>query len=86
MPFHSARSATRYSICALAGAPGARSRAISPGVTQPSAVFVIELAKPTTVRAGAPGAPVTESVLLPHRAKVAHPGGRAHWRRIPNRG
>ena len=33
------------------------SAAISAGSTQASAVFVIELAKPTTVSAGEPGAP-----------------------------
>ena len=53
----------RYSICALGGPPGARSRAISPGVTQPSAVLVTELPKPTTVSAGVPGTPVTVRVL-----------------------
>ena len=53
----------RYSICVLCGTPGARSRAISPGVTQPSAVFVTELPNPTTTSAGVPGTPVTVMVL-----------------------
>ncbi len=36
----------RYSICALGGAPGARSRATSLGVTQPAAELVTEVAMP----------------------------------------
>jgi hypothetical protein len=46
----------RYSICAAAGAPGARSRATSAGVTQPSAELVTDAAVPTTVSTGWPGA------------------------------
>src|ERR1700691_1899028 len=44
-----------YTICAVAGAPGARRAATSPGVTQPSAVFVTDVAMPTTVSAGLRG-------------------------------
>src|SRR5438876_10608444 len=62
MPAPTAASAAalrnRYNICALAGVPGARSRGISPGSTQPSADSVTESAKPTTVSAGVPGTPV----------------------------
>ena len=47
----------------MVGVPGACSAVISPGATQPSAVLVIELAKPTTVRDGFPGTPVTARVL-----------------------
>ena len=47
----------------MAGVPGATSAAIWPGATQPSAVLVIELAKPTTVRVGLPGALVTCTVF-----------------------
>jgi hypothetical protein len=36
--------ANRYSICSVAGALGARSAAIWPGTTQPSAESPIELA------------------------------------------
>jgi len=51
--------AKRYSICATAGAPGARSAAISAGTTQACAVSVAEVATPTTVRFGEPGTPIT---------------------------
>ena len=51
----------RYSIWSLPGVPGVRSRAISPGVTQPSAELVTEVAFPTTVSTGWPGALVTLS-------------------------
>src|SRR6516225_2420848 len=51
--------AKRYSICAMSGDPGARSAAISAGATQAWAVRVIEVARPTTVRGGEPGTPVT---------------------------
>ena len=49
----------RYSIWLTSGAPGARSAAISEGSTQAWAVWVIEVAKPTMVRCGDPGRPVT---------------------------
>src|SRR5260370_26424741 len=49
----------RYSICVTSGVAGARSAAISAGTTQPCAVSVIDVAKPTTVRCGDPGTPVT---------------------------
>src|SRR5450755_562909 len=49
----------RYSICAAACVPGARTRAISPGTTHPSAELVTEVATPTTVSTGRPGALVT---------------------------
>ena len=45
----------RYSICAAAGVPGARSAAISAGRTQPSAESVTDVAMPTTVSVGLPG-------------------------------
>ncbi len=48
----------RYSSCAVSGVPCACSRVISPGVTQPPAVPVTELASPTTVSVGLPGTPV----------------------------
>src|SRR6516162_11314419 len=49
----------RYSICAAAGACGGRSAAISAGSTHASSVSVIDLATPTTVSTGCPGALVT---------------------------
>src|SRR5215468_4577162 len=49
----------RYIICASAGACGGRRAAISAGSTQPLAVSVIDLATPTTVSTGRPGALVT---------------------------
>ena len=49
----------RYSIWLTSGAPGARSAATSDGSTQAWAVWVIEVAKPTMVRCGDPGTPVT---------------------------
>jgi len=49
----------RYSICDVSGVPAACRAAISPGVTQPCAVPVADVAMPTTVSFGEPGAPVT---------------------------
>src|SRR5215468_12402325 len=49
----------RYSICDTSGAPAACSAPISPGVTQPCAVPVADVAMPTTVSFGEPGSPVT---------------------------
>ena len=49
----------RYSIWLTSGIPGARSAATSDGSTQAWAVWVIEVAKPTMVRCGGPGTPVT---------------------------
>jgi len=49
----------RYSICAVAGMCGGRRAAISAGSTHASAVSVIDLATPTTVSTGCPGALVT---------------------------
>jgi hypothetical protein len=49
----------RYSICDTSGAPAVCSAAISPGVTQPCAVPVADVAMPTTVSFGEPGTPVT---------------------------
>src|SRR5215471_119205 len=49
----------RYSICAVAGVPGARSAAISLGSTQPSAEWLIEFATPTSVSLGDLGLPPT---------------------------
>src|SRR6266705_2047316 len=43
----------------MAGAPGARSAAISAGVTQACALTVAEVARPTTVSWGEPGTPCT---------------------------
>src|SRR5215469_13102306 len=51
----------RYSICDSTGAPAACSAAISPGVTQPCAVPVTDVAMPTTVSFGEPGTPVSVS-------------------------
>src|SRR5215470_14204348 len=48
-----------YSICDTSGAPAACSAPISPGVTQPCAVPVADVAMPTTVSFGEPGTPVT---------------------------
>src|SRR5215468_1557741 len=62
----------RYSICAASGACGVRSAAISAGSTQPSAVPVIDLATPTTVSTGSPGALVTV-IWLPMSC-VGEPG------------
>src|SRR5579859_4736766 len=45
----------RYSICAAAGVPGARSLAISLGSTQPPAELLTEAAMPTMVSTGLPG-------------------------------
>ncbi len=55
--------ANRYSSCAPGAAPGGCRAATSAGATQPSAVLVIELAKPTTVSVTACGNPVTVIVL-----------------------
>lgn len=55
--------ANRYSISAWAGAPAQRSAPSSAGSTQASAVLVIELAMPTTVSCGLPGAVVTLMVV-----------------------
>ena len=49
----------RYSIWLTSGVPGARSAAASDGSAQAWAVWVIEVAKPTMVRCGDPGTPVT---------------------------
>ena len=49
----------RYSIWLTSAVPGARRAATSDGSTQAWAVWVIEVAKPTMVRCGAPGTPVT---------------------------
>src|SRR5215470_4722126 len=49
----------RYSICDTSAAPAACSAPISPGVTQPCAVPVADVAMPTTVSLGEPGTPVT---------------------------
>src|SRR6266487_2833000 len=49
----------RYRICDTSGVPAACSAAISAGVTQPCAVPVTDVATPTTVSFGEPGAPVT---------------------------
>src|SRR5215472_15808945 len=51
----------RYSICDTCGAPAECSAAISPGVTQPCAVPVTDVAMPTTVSFGEPASPVTVS-------------------------
>src|SRR5215469_11682330 len=78
----------RYSICAAAGACGGRSVAICAGSTQPSAVSVNDLATPTTVSFGCPGALVT-MIWLPMscavrpglgklRESTISPGRRAH--------
>ena len=56
-----AARAKRYSIWLTSGVPGARSAPTSDGSTQAAAVWVIELAKPTIVRWGDPGTPVTVS-------------------------
>jgi hypothetical protein len=64
----------RYSIWLTSGAPGARSAATSAGSTQARAVWVIELAKPTMVRCGDPGTPVT--VIW---APICSPGPRASF-------
>ena len=65
----------RYSICALDGAPGARSRASSAGDTQPPAELVTEVAMPTTVSSGWPGALVTRSLAAQREADL-HVAGR----------
>src|SRR5579862_8480228 len=62
----------RYSIWLAAGVPGARSAAASAGSTQACAVWVIDVAKPTTSRRGDPGAPVTVT-----RAPTLTPGPRS---------
>src|SRR5580700_1700232 len=69
-PVTSARSArtwdavpalvNRYSSCALEGEPRADTSA---GATHPSAVLVIELAKPTTVSVTGCASPVTDIVF-----------------------
>src|SRR5215470_1631715 len=48
-----------YSICDAAGAPAEASAAISPGVTQPCAVPVTDVAMPTTASFGEPATPAT---------------------------
>src|SRR5215468_8023318 len=79
----------RYIICASAGACGGRRAAISAGSTQPLAVSVIDLATPTTVSTGCPGALVTviwvpmscAAVLGPpwkSRERTISPGRCAH--------
>src|SRR5499425_3313564 len=78
----------RYSICAAAGACGGRSAAIWAGSTQPAAVSVIDLATPTTVSTGRPGALVTVIRVpmscaagptpLKSRESTISPGRRAH--------
>src|SRR5215468_3336100 len=79
----------RYSICAAAGACAGRSAAISAGSTQPAAVSVIDLATPTTVSTGCPGALVTviwlpmscavgPGPLWKSRESTISPGRRAH--------
>src|SRR5215469_12630148 len=78
----------RYSICAVAGTWGGRRAVISAGSTHASAVSVIDLATPTTVSTGCPGALVTV-ILVPMscavrpglgklRASTISPGRRAH--------
>src|SRR6516165_7543914 len=74
----------RYSICVTCGAPGARSAEISAGVTQAWAVWVIDLAKPTTVRCGDPGTPVTVicapmATAGPRSVSTTCPGWVAQW-------
>src|SRR6516165_4057240 len=64
--------AKRYSICARSGVPGARSAAISAGATQTWAVWVIDVAVPTTVRRGEPGTPVT-AICVPMPTGEAWP-------------
>ena len=64
----------RYSIWLTSGAPGARSAATSDGSTQAWAVWVIEVAKPTMVRCGDPGTPVTV-ICVP----ICSPGPRASF-------
>jgi len=68
-----AAARNRYSICALGCVPGGRSLAISAGSTQPSADWVTEAAKPTTVSVGVPGTPVTVTVA-PSEMNWAPPG------------
>ena len=55
--------ANRYSSCAPGAAPGGCRAATSAGATQPSAVLVMELAKPTTVNVTGCGNPVMMSLL-----------------------
>src|SRR5580658_9676254 len=72
-PVTSARSArtwdavpalvNRYSSCALGGAPGACKKETSAGATHPSALLVIELAKPTTVSVTGCASPATDTVF-----------------------
>ena len=62
----------RYSICATSGIPGARSAAISAGATQAWAVWVIDVALPTTVRRGEPGTPITV-ICVPMRTPAPWP-------------
>src|SRR6516164_2435781 len=64
--------ANRYSICATSGVPGARSAAISAGATQAWAVWVIDVAVPTTVRCGEPGTPVT-AICVPMATPAPRP-------------
>src|SRR6516225_8991938 len=78
--------ANRYSICARSGDPGARSAAISAGVTQAWAVLVIEVAVPTTVRCGEPGAlftvtgvPMATVAPWPSVSSTTCPGCVAQW-------
>ncbi len=63
----------RYSICAMAGVPAARSLAISLGTTQPAAELVTESATPTTVSTGFPGTPVMVS-RVPSGMELSEPG------------
>src|SRR5215470_19144781 len=65
----------RYSICAAAGAWGGRSAAISAGSTHAAAVSVIDLATPTTVSTGCPGALVTV-IWVP----TSCAGGPGYWK------
>src|SRR5215467_206504 len=79
----------RYSICAVAGMWGGRRTAIPAGSTHASAVSVIDLATPTTVSTGCPGALVTviwlpmscatgAGPLWKSRESTISPGRRAH--------
>src|SRR6516165_10712317 len=78
--------AKRYSICATSGSPGARSAAISEGITQAWAVRVIDVAVPTTVRRGEPGTSVTVTCVpiatvepWPSVSSTTCPGCVAQW-------
>src|SRR5690348_12343239 len=74
IPAEVAAPEKRYIIWLTSGAPGARSAATSDGSTQAWAVWVIEVAKPTMVRRGEPGTPVT--VIC---APICSPGPRASF-------